>query len=162
MSILTPSDFVGRFLITKNANNVTNIQTIIDETEFSIMNELLGAELYALYLAGVTVNDPIYLKLRDKFFESDSCGRHTKSLGVVRMLLGFTYFDYYQTDGITASLNGQQSTLSENSEKVSVIMANNQIYNDSVYTFINIQSYIRENLEVYPTFKGIKGKLLAN
>lgn len=162
MSILTPNDFIGRFLITKNNNNIADIQSVIDESEFKIMNELLGTELYALYLLGVTGNDPIYLKLRDKFFESDSCGNSIISLGVVRMLLGFTYFYYYQTDGVTASLNGQQSTLSENSEKVSVIMANNQIYNDSVYTFINIQAYIRNNIEIYPTFKGIKGKLLAN
>lgn len=164
MSVLIPADFKGKFLITKNTKNIDNIQSQIDETEFEIMNELLGPTLLAEYVIGINNSDPLFEKIRDPFFVDACCGQDYKSNGIKKMLLGFTFYDYYQTDVITASLTGQQVTKSENSEKEQqlAMMANNSIYNDAVKTFNAIQKYLNQNRVDYPNFKGINIKLLAS
>lgn len=158
MSILAPKDFAGKFLITKNAKNIPDIQAAIDKTEFRIMNELFGKDMYADYLVGVNPNtpDPLFIKLQEPFFEN-SLG---VSEGIKVMLLGFTFFDYYQTDTITAAITGQQVTKSENSEKVNVLMNNSEIKNDSIVTFNVIKNYVRRNSSDYTNYGGCGLKLL--
>jgi hypothetical protein len=69
MSILAPSDFVGRYAITQHPTNATKIQSYIDMIEPSIMNELFGVELLALYVQGIEDEEEIYTKLLNPFFD---------------------------------------------------------------------------------------------
>lgn len=156
-SITQPSDYKGRFAITKNSLNTDKIQQFIDNVEPTQLNKLFGVELYALYLVGIGEATPnaIWTKLRDPFFFQSECGKIFESKGLKEMLLGFVYFKYYAETFAQASTNGVVVDVPENSVKASDLDANLYArYNDSVKTYRAIQRYICENMDVYPTFKG--------
>lgn len=164
-SITQPSDYKGRYTITKNVHNLDKIQRFIDNVEPTILNELFGVELYTLYVIGIAETPPddaIWAKLRDPFFFQSECGKIYESKGLKEMLQGFVYFKYYTETFAQASVNGNVVDIPENSVKASADDANLIArQNDSVKTFRAIQRYILENLELYPTFKG-QPKLLTN
>ena len=161
MSILAPSDFIGRYAITQHQTNASKIQSYIDMIEPSILNELFGVELFILYAQGVINEEEIYTKLYNPFFENLECGRLIESKGIVDMLKGFVYFAYYAEDYSDVSVNGNVVQSNENSTKANDIESNLYLkYNTSVKTYKAIQSYILENQSVYPTFKGQRKSLL--
>lgn len=160
MSILTPNDFKGRFAITQHVTNIQKIQDYIDMVEPKVLNELFGVELYALFLQGVEDEDEIYTKLYNEFFENLHCGL-IESRGIVDMLKGFVYQNYYAEDYASVSAVGNTVKDGENSTRATDIEASLYTrYNSSVKTYKAIQSYILANLETYPTFKGIEKGLL--
>lgn len=162
MAITNPTDYTGRYAITKNKYNLLTIQQFIDLNENSILNNLFGVELFELYETGIIATDPIYTKLQDPFFYQTDCGKVIESKGVKDMLLGFIYFKYYAERYAQASVNGNVVDNPENSVKAND-MDSNLIarQNEAVRTYRAIQEYIIDNLDVYPTFKGQR-KLLTN
>lgn len=162
-SITAPIDFkVGQYKININKHNEADVQACIDSVEELALLQLFGVEFKDIVLQGVVDEDPIYEKLYNPFTFQDSCDRIWQSKGVKEMLLGFVYFEWYATHSVAVVLDGQRENESENSKSASSLKANNEKrYNDAVKTYRAIQTYIIENFEIYPEFKG-QSKLLMN
>lgn len=157
MSIIADTDFIGKYQIALTTFNAANVQLYIDRYEPMLMRELLGVELFDLYEAGITGIDPIYEKLRDAFIEQLDNGKILESKGVVDMLTGFIYF-YFSRDQYTQQTSaGAVKNKGENSTNASFAMSMlNSRWNEALDTYQAIQDYIRENIDVYPTFKGVQ------
>ena len=56
MSIVVNTDFKGEYNVSKNCYD--QLDTYIEKYEKKYLTKLLGAELYALFIADLTVTDP--------------------------------------------------------------------------------------------------------
>ena len=150
------ADFVQKFKITKNEFDQGKLDYYISRYEVISLQELFGVELYNLWVTGIGASTAIYTKLRDPFTEQLDCGIILNSRGIKDVLLGLIYFQY-KTDGYTqTTITANVKSKNENAENASLFTANIQSrYNESIETYKAIQGYILENLDVYPTFKGI-------
>lgn len=155
------SDFVNKFSITKNDFDAGKLDYYINRYEEITLQELFGVELYNLWVAGIAATDPIYEKLRDAFTEQLDCGLILNSRGIQDILLGVIYF-HYKTDGYTQStITSNVKSKNENAELSSFFTANVQSrYNEAVETYHSIQEYVCDNLDTYPTFKGVEKQIL--
>jgi hypothetical protein len=151
------ADFTGKYSITKNDFDAGKLDLYIDDFEIISLQELFGVELYDLWVIGIAASDPIYTKLRDAFTEQLDCGIILNSRGIKNILLGLVYFQY-KTDGYTQpTITANVKSKNENAENANLFTANIQSrYNESIETYKAIQGYICDNLDVYPTFKGIE------
>jgi hypothetical protein len=157
MSFITLGDFTGKFTIVTNGYKSSDIQEYIDLYEKSYLVNLLGLELYDLFIIGMAlpIPDPIYVKIYDALFYQDC--ELIESKGIKKMLLGFIYFQWCRDEKVQQTINGAIKIKSELSERAG--NQNSNIfgrYNDSIETYQNIQKYINLNLDIYPTFKGIE------
>lgn len=157
MSVIQASLFTGKYEVHVSTHTATKLQEYIDRYETITLIELFGKELYDLYVAGLALTDPIYETLQDPFVEQDGNGCILESKGVADLLLGTVYF-YYVRDAYTQmSTKGAVKNKAENSESTTFTMSGLQArYNEALETYNAIQMYIMDNLDVYPTFKGVK------
>ena len=163
MALVTTSDFVGKWAISKSFNqDNTTLQTYIDTYENKYMSELLGADLYVLFTAGIAATNPIYEALRDAF-NLDIDGSYSKgnrvviSQGVIFMLKCVIYAHYQRQDlGISTSLGHVNADVEggkpTNDNKTAVF----SMYNEGIKTYKAIQCYINENISDYEDFNGIE------
>ena len=159
MAILQVSDFdSGEFSIPQDA--FTDIQTYIDKYEGEYLRKLLGAELYLLFIADLTVptpqvpQTPIYLKIFETFF-TDEFGIYLESKGIKAMLINFVYF-HYMRDGRARKT---KSGIIAPAVELGVDMGYNgynitESYNWGVNTANIIQYYVTANYSDYPKFNG--------
>jgi hypothetical protein len=156
MSILTIGTFeTGKYKLTVTQFNTADLQACIDRYENRTMSELFGVELLALYTQGIIDADPIYEFLRDAFIVEINKNL-VVSTGVVDMLAGIVWAEF-QRDIYTQSTSfGQVKSKGENSEGATFSAASYQSKRiEAESTFIAIQEYIEDNLDVYPTFNGV-------
>lgn len=155
MSFLQPADFTGSFAITTAFDNPEKLQEYIDFFETKYLNELLGAELYVLFLAGFE-SDEIYEKLYAPFsFDSEKEGRPLTSYGMLDMLKRFIYAHYCNGDRITPTSAGAVFLDTEAATKVKNAANYYDVFNAGVVTYKTIRAYILENRADYPEFKGV-------
>jgi 16S rRNA C1402 N4-methylase RsmH len=72
-------------------------------------------------------------------------------------LLGLIYFQYVKDNKTKQTMNGavsQQTEVSTPSDNTFLY----QRYNDAVRTYQAIQIYINDNIDIYPTFAGVRKK----
>jgi hypothetical protein len=157
MSFLVPSDFTGRFAIAQAYNGDTaKLQSYIDTYEVQYLTQLLGAELYDLFIEGYGNDEEIYVKLFDAFsFDSETEGRPLISQGMREMLKGFIYTHYINGDLETTTTTGNVILEAEGGKKVTDDSSLYRTYNGSIGTYKTIRAYIQENRVDYPTYKGI-------
>jgi hypothetical protein len=154
MIILSGTDFSGKWELAKSNND--KIDDYILEYEEQYLTELLGKELYDLFVDDLDAGIPqeqIYKDIFDPFTLKINQVVYT-SKGMKKMLLGLIYFQYVRDNRIKQSMNGAV----EQETEVSVKSDNTFLYsryNDAVTTYQAIQVYINENLDVYPTFEGL-------
>ncbi len=158
---ITAISFANKFKLTLTDFNTTEIDDYILRYEVDNLVELMGKELYDLYVIGIAGSDPIYEQLRDAFTEQLSDGTLLISKGVDDISLGVVYF-YWSRDNMTQQTsNGPVSQKGENSENATLYVANIQSrWNEAVKSYDAIQRYICDNLTVYPTFKGFRKEVL--
>ena len=163
--IIQTSDFKGRYSIAKNGYSEDGIQEYIDYYEPIYITQLLGAELGEAFLDDITNGapvDPLFLVLFDPFrVDDNNCIR--VSDGIKQMLLGFCFFEI-TNKAIDAKRNlaGNTRDVQDNAMSLSQIGAQLwKWYNVSAETAQNIQWYICENDEDYPTFNGQKFELIS-
>lgn len=156
MAFVEIDDFRNRFEIKTTGVGEVKLLDYIERYSAKYLRELLGVELYDLFIIGYDLSDPIYVALFAEFSYQNNYEIVTSS-GIKDMLLGFIYF-YYQRDMLV-----QQSTVGvgkakgENSSRPSVTQANIfGRYNDSVAIYNSIQQYCTDNSIDYPTFKGVR------
>lgn len=178
MSLTKPSDYKGTVNIAQDKYDRAALQDYLDELESSYLEDLLGCDLYALFVADLDVNNvpqtARFLTIYNKFcFDIDNCcfidqlwlfnytnyycnNGQNKSRGMVEMLKGFLYFDYIRDQQITNSSIGANKSKGVASDLVSnKSTAMVRAYNKSILDYWNIQYYLKDNEDVYPEFNGI-------
>ena len=159
---VTVASFINKFETTQNEFDTAKLADYITRYETITLIELFGKELYDLYVIGIGASDPIYKFLRDAFTVQLDNGIILDSRGVDDVILGVVYF-YYHIDNYTQqSINGGIKNTGENSTNVSVVVSNIQSrWGEAVTSYQAIQGYICDNLDVYPTFKGLPKQILG-
>jgi len=186
--IVTTQDFTGLYALPTDVYTIADLQAYIDELEESLIYELLGAELGALFIAdlvaGVPV-DPLFLLIFNPFqddvkkpnlfytgwgnlffWEFYGCGCENKvmiSKGIKFYLKVLIWFNYVRDNKAVAgiqSLSQRESANSTNANYNSHLIGKK--YNDAIQTGKAIQWYILENKDDYPEFNGIRQHYMLN
>lgn len=186
MSFTTPSDYKGINNITQNKYDVSYLQEYIDELEEEYLTDLLGCELYDLFIADLDLSGlpqsarfiAIYEKICEDidsllflnpynpfyydYYDSYCYHRQNRSRGMVEMLKSFVYAEYVREQANTNSSIGLNKSKGVASDPVrldgSAIRRN---FNKGINDFWNIQYYICENSVTYPEFNGIRREKLS-
>ena len=160
MSLIIANDFTGKYEVHISQFTADKLQEYIDRYETSILNKLLGVELYNLFIANIVSPTPlpIYNKIFLPFIEQTDCGEILESKGMKDLLTGMIYFYYVRDQYTQMSTLGAVKNKGENSESTTYVMSGlNARWNEAVETYDAIQRYIELNKSVdYPTFKGLR------
>ena len=153
MSIVVKTDFIGEYNVSKTCYD--QLDTYIEKYEKHYLLKLLGGELYSLFIADLTVNDPQipqttrFINLYNPFYDDyESC--LVISEGIRKMLVQFIYFHYVRELQFTNSASGTVTNSVElgiNAKYQANIV---QAYNEGVKNAQAIQWYICKNEDVYP------------
>ncbi len=158
--IVKVEDFTGKYAISQNAYNVSQIQSFIDKYEKVYLRDLLGlvtGDLLYADIAPVTFLPPvnaIYSVLFNPIAEVIN-GREIISNGIKEMLLGFIYWHYTIKQPITNTLTGnvvQQNEVSRQADWSETDIYEN--YNEAVRTYTAIQYFINNDRTNYPDYSG--------
>ena len=163
MAILQPSDFTDNpiYNIALTIQADAELETLIDDVEKNTLQELLGCDLYNLFIADLSASTPqvpqtqIYLDIFNAFcFDHVLCGPQ-KSQGMKDLLMAFVYFEWHRYN-----LNKSVSTgiVRGDSENSNIVLAESfgtyDKYNRAVSSYRSIQQYISDNSTNYPSFEG--------
>jgi len=158
MSLIIANDFTGKYEVHISQFTADKLQEYIDRYETSILNKLLGVDLYTLFMADIVLPtpQPIYDKIFLPFIEQTECGEILESKGMKDLLTGMIYFYYVRDQYTQMSTLGAVKNKGENSESTTYVMSGlNARWNEAVESYRAIQRYIELNKSVdYPTFKG--------
>jgi hypothetical protein len=162
MSILniTYSDFgKGKYELHKGMYEQQKINEYIDKYERLYLINLLGGDLFTLFVADLVAGVPVspeYLSIYNAFvYDENYCGV-VISDGMIEMIKGFIYFEYLKDQVNQVWVSGVVAPTGENSNNISTI--NQQIYtryNDAVRIYRAIQRYICDNSQNYLDFNGV-------
>jgi hypothetical protein len=157
------SDFIQKFELSTGMYSNHKIDEYIDRYEDQYLIQLLGVELYNLFIADLDLNNipqsDRFKKIFDPFNEQIGFSL-MMSRGIKDMLIGFIYFEYLK-DLITKTTNVGVTKPQEQNSKI--ITAHTTIYgryNESIRTYNAIQEYILLSMNDYNEFKGVQ-KLYA-
>lgn len=161
--IVKTTDFIGKYAITQNQFNTTQLQSFIDKYELLYLYDLLGVTLGNLFyndIAPLTFLAPVTAKYATLFnaIYSDSttlCGQ-IRSEGVKEMLKGFIYWEFVKAQKAKNTITGNvvgQNEVSREADWNETEIYNN--YNQAVMSYRSIQRYIVENHTDYTEYKGL-------
>ncbi len=160
--IVRTSDFIGKYAISQNSFNITDLQAFIDKYEKEYVYDLLGIALGKLFLNDITTNfsEPETQKYNDLYnsMYEDNTGSYNgeiRSDGVKEMLLGFIYWEFVKSNTSNNTITGNVVMQNETSQQTDWNLTevyNN--YNEAVKTHRAIQIYINNNPGAYPEFNG--------
>lgn len=158
MAIVQTSDFVGEYKVSQS--RFSELATYITKYEKHYLVRMLGADLYDLFIADLTLPTPQtpqtapYQALFNAF-ETDDNDRIYISEGIKKMLIMFIYFHYIRDMAHQNTVTGTVTNVNENS---STPLYNGfnlvEAMNTGVETYNNIQWYIDENSATYPDYNG--------
>ncbi|CAB4128570.1 hypothetical protein UFOVP104_50 [uncultured Caudovirales phage] len=157
MSIVINSEFVGKYSLNLNQYNIDKIDIYIEKYEKYYLSHLLGAELYALFIADLDINNIPQTSIYENIFNSfiiDYNSTVLSSNGIKEMLLGFIY--YHITSDLIVNQTSIGGTKAKN-ENSTVMGKNASIttrFNEAIDTYKAIQCYILDNSVDYTTFNG--------
>ena len=160
MSILTLTDFDnGKFSIATNPEQSIDLQSQIDFVERTYLVELLGVELYDLFILDLSNPSltPRFQFIFDAFnYQNTDNKILIQSEGIKQMLKAFVYFLYVRSITTVQTTVGIKRTESDNSNNVSAIHHGITLkYNDGIKNYDAIQYYMIDNEDIYPEFLGI-------
>jgi len=157
--ILQTTDFTGKYAISQNNFNTSDLQAFIDKYESIYVYDLLGVELGTLLLADIAASTflpPVTAKYATIFNVLSQDEPLVRSNGIKEMLLGFVYFEFVRTQTVQNTLVG--NVLNQNEVSVNVDWASTNVYlnyNEAIRTYRGIQCYVLDNFATYPEFKGL-------
>ena len=167
--IVSVSDFkIGKYELHSGIYDVPRIQAYIDKYEKRYLTELLGADLYSLFVADLVAGSGTPLEPRFSVIFNplsiDWSGRIIYSDGIKEMLKGFIYYEYTKDEIVQMTPVGNVRPVGQNSEVAGSLYT--QIYNrynDGVRSHDSIQMYICKNPEDYDysDFNGFKKGLVT-
>lgn len=159
MSIVQTSDFgSGHYAIPQD--KFTQLNSYITKVERKYLLQLLGAELYDLFIADLTLTTPqvpqsqIYLDFFNEFhIEIDGC--NLTSEGIKEMLKAFIYFHWMRDATYRKTTFGVTTASAENATN-NIYQGFNLVesYNQGVDIANTIQWYIQDNEPNYPLYNG--------
>ena len=155
---LTINDFIGFYKVSGNSHTQSELQTYIDNGEPRYLMELLGVELYNLFIADLNPNftpqSQRFLDIFNPFSYDDDCGI-VVSDGLIEMLKGFVYYDYVRDSDFFNTISGNVKHNYSNSSKARTVEYGlAERYNRALSTYIAIQDYIIKNSQTYPEYNG--------
>jgi len=156
MSLIDSNYFIGAIsLPTDNVHYTNKLQIYIDRTEKEYLVNLMGYELYKLYIAAPTIGrfEPI---TNGTDFSNTVTGLEDNWQGLVNeetyisMLAYFTYFEYLRGNQSSETGNGVTYNLFENSEKISAIHKQQNAFNLAVEQYVKLRDYLTTNSSTFP------------
>lgn len=164
MSLLNISytDFSNALIyIPTNKLTEAALQVYIDEWEEEYLQDLLGCELYDLFVADLVGGVPqtqIYLEIYTSFcYDELECGYRNKSEGMVKMLQKFIYWKYSRDIKVKATNTGNVVNDNEVSREADFGASRiYELYNQGIKSYCAIQRFICDNSSDYPTYNGSK------
>jgi hypothetical protein len=165
MPFITPQDFKDG-VITLAVTKLTEdrLQIFIDTFQKNYLQDLLGCELYDLYIADLNgTGDPQTQRFIDIYnafcLDEDKCQRQVRSIGIFEMNKRFIYFEWERQNKTKNSQTGPVVNQNEVSREADFSEAGlYRIYNEAVKTYQAIEWFICDNLTVYPEYNGINKK----
>ena len=157
--LISASDFTGENKIATDVFTDAELDAFITIYEAKLLYELLGIELYDLFIADlvagvpqtakyVTIYEAFVKEIDDEMFMSD---------GMKVMLVKWVFFHYVRTQSQTNTIQG--NTQAEGTINMPSAMSYTSLcidYNKMISTFNAIQIYIESVKDAdYPTFKGV-------
>lgn len=131
-----------------------NYQSYLDKYEKEFLVNLLGADLYSLFIADLDVNGvpqtQRFIDIYNAFtIDDDSCVRYSEGMKVAT--LQYVYFFAVRDLIVKKTNTGQVNNRNENSDGPSYDGFNIvEAYNEAVQNAYEIQWYICDNDEDYP------------
>lgn len=163
MSILniTPSNFEnGLICISTNVHTESELQTYIDEFEVVFLKDMLGCELYDLFVADLDNGVPVAQIYKDIFnpfcIDKNNCGVQRVSEGIIKMIEKFIYWEYTRDQKVKNTTSG--NVVNDNESSRETHFPESRIYstyNQGIKSYCAIQWFICENLSDYPKFNGL-------
>lgn len=154
--IVSNSDFVGKYQLSKTAYKRPEIEAYIDQYEQPILIQMLGASLFDLFSADLVDGIPasqIYMDIFNPFNIDSDCEILT-SKGIKEIVLGVVYY-YYTKDGQQVQTPvGVVNPIGENATDIDLNNITIARYNDSIRSARAIQQYILRHRSDYPKFNG--------
>ena len=154
MAITLTSDYKGQYKIPSNC--YTELSTYITKYERLYLLDLLGAELYDLFIADLDGSTPQvpqtarFISLFDAFNVDESLCI-VSSEGIKKMLIQFIYFEYMRDSSFKQTVSGVTNIKSQVATVEPYKGWNlEQAYNEGVCNYNAIQWYICDNSTVYP------------
>lgn len=148
---ITPTDFTGKYELHRGMYTQNTIQDYIDIYVKRYLIDLLGADLYDLFIADLDVNQiplsPNYQKIYFPFHMDGNIETTVISEGLKQMLKGFVYFEYVKDLTNQNTINGQ--TIPQNENSLTATSLYSMMYtrfNEAVRTYRAIQWYIVTNM----------------
>lgn len=182
LPITIPSNYTGFTAVALNDYNTSQLLAYITKYETYYLLDLLGQELYTLFVAdldangvpqtarflaiynALTVDDPCYQAYKPFFrfgaywFGTDGNNyKQLKSEGIKEMLKNFIWFHWSRDQRFQAQQNGvnvQTSETSRESDVSEFAMVIEQRFNNAVMSYQAIRVYMQTNLSTYPELKG--------
>lgn len=163
MAIITIDQLTGLFRVSQNRHNEGDLQIFLDTYEKQYLQDLLGCDLYVLFVDDLDASDPQvpqtapYLDIYNAFCEDESshCGI-IRSHGMVDMMLGFLYWEWLRYDSFKKTASGTVISDTENSNHARTAQYDLYVkYNRSVGSYQAIQYKISLDSVTYPDFNGI-------
>lgn len=157
--ILALTDFeVGEYMIPGDCYSEAKFQTYLDKYEKRYLIELLGCDLYALFIADLVAGVPqtqIYLDIYNEICE-DNNNTIQRSEGMKTMLIELVYFYLVRDLAVKKSTVGVGFNVNEVTEGPTYSGFNIvEAFNEGARNYNVIQWYICDNSADYPDYNGI-------
>lgn len=156
MAITQKTDFTGQYKVSKTNANLIELDVYIAKFEEFYLQRLLGAELFALFIADLTTPTPQvpqtarFLNIFNKFVNDDD-DLLRRSEGMKQMLVQFIYFEFVRDSSVFKTSAGVVQNNIEVSTSTPYTGFNLvQAYNEAIQNFKEIQFFIFDNDSVYP------------
>lgn len=140
MSIVVEADFIGD--VTLNVGNrSTDFQVVIDNVERKVLIDLLGYDLYVLFIAGLAETPTVHAKWTALKNGADQCR------GVKKMLKYFIYAEWINTGNYINTVSGMSSNQAENATALTpgqIAQLYDNAYNKGVAIYKEVADWIDE------------------
>lgn len=162
MALILAEDFLENPLydIALTFQAETELPKLIEVIEKDILEELLGCDLYDLFIADLNGDVPqipqaaIYLNIFNSIcIDEDSI----RSYGIKDLLMAFVYFEWHRYNQNKSVSSGIVRADSENTSLANLTSTNiYEKYNRGIKSYQAIQRYICDNSTDYPEYEGMK------
>jgi hypothetical protein len=152
MSILSITDFKGKYKLSEFTSNTDRISEAIDIVEDKILYDLLGSKLRDEFITGIGI-PPIAEKWENLLdgikYEYNSIEIVMK--GIKEMLIPFTYAyigekNYFDSPQGTIQSNADAGKTVGQQKRLTL---SNAAYNDGVNQYKSVQLYLSDNTDIY-------------
>lgn len=167
MAFTTTTDYTGFYQISGNSFSSDELEIYIDSIEPDVLRDLLGCDLYDLFIADLVGGVPQtqrFIDIYNSFCYDDgnTNGTQYKSKGIKEMLKGFVYYSYVSDSDFANIISGNIKNTFSNSERATgVEFGLRDRYNTSLLTYEAIQWFICDNSATYPEFNGMTKEFIT-